>query len=139
MVLLTDYAEPESDDSVMAWVDVNATSPFFDLSLNGVPPCVTLEYMAQAMALLVGLTRRRRGQTPKLGFILGSRCLETRLACYRKGERYRVTATCTYEDDSFGSFDCCVFDAQGAEVAKGTLTAFQPEGDLTSERLKELA
>jgi len=139
MVLLTDYVEPTAEGSVEAFVDVSETSPFFDRALGGVPPCVTLEYMAQTMALLVGLMRRRRKEKPKMGFVLGSRRLETRIPCFRAGERYRVSATCTYEDESFGSFDCVIADGQGAEVAKGTLTAFQPKDDVTPEQLQEFA
>jgi len=139
MVLLTDYFEPVSADAVEAFVDVDAASPFFDSGLGGVPACVALEYMAQAMALLVGLLRRRRQQAPKIGFVLGSRRLEMRLPCFRAGGRYRVTATCTYEDESFGSFDCAIVDADGVEVAAGTLTAFQPQDEISAEQLKEFA
>jgi len=139
MVLLTDYAEPTSEDAVEAFVDVGPDAPFFDPSLGGVPACVALEYMAQAMALLVGLRRRRHGQSPKIGFVLGSRKLETRLACFRAGERYRVTAACTYEDESFGSFDCEIADSRGTAVATATMTAFQPQDDLSPDQLKEFS
>lgn len=139
MILLSGYEEPTADDSVSALVDVTEAAPFYERALGGVPACVTLEYMAQAMALLVGLTRRRRGQKPQLGFVLGSRRLEMRIPCFRAGERYRVAATCTYEDESFGSFDCVVTDGRGEEVARGTLTAFQPEGEMTPEKIGEFA
>jgi len=139
MVLLTDYAEPMAEDAVEAFVDVGKDSPFFDRTLGGVPSCVALEYMAQTMALLVGLMRRRQGKTPKLGFVLGSRRLETKIPCFREGERYRVSATCTYEDESFGSFDCLIRDAQDATVAKGTVTAFQPQDEMTPEQLQEFS
>ena len=139
MILLSGYEEPTADDSVSAFVDVTEEAPFYERALGGVPACVTLEYMAQTMALLVGLTRRRRGLKPQLGFVLGSRRLETRVPCFRAGERYRIAATCTYEDESFGSFDCVVTDGRGAEVAKATVTAFQPGGEMTPEKIGEFA
>ena len=139
MILLSGYEEPEGEESVVAFVDVGKASPFYEQPLGGVPSCVALEYMAQTMALLVGLRDRRRGQKPRIGFVLGSRKLETRIPCFREGARYRVTATCTYEDESFGSFDCEIEDDGDKVVAKATMTAFQPEGEITTERIREFA
>ena len=139
MILLTGYEEPVSEDAVAAFVDVTASSPFYERALGGVPACVTLEYMAQTMALLVGLRDRRRGVSPRVGFVLGSRKLETTIPLYREGARYRITATCTYEDESFGSFDCVIADRNGLEVAKATMTAFQPDGEVTPEKIGEFA
>lgn len=139
MILLSGYDEPAGEDSVVAFVDVGKGAPFYEQALGGVPSCVALEYMAQTMALLVGLRDRRRGQKPRIGFVLGSRKLETRLPFFRDGERYRISVTCTYEDESFGSFDCVITDWDGNEVATATMTAFQPEGEITTERIREFA
>lgn len=139
MILLTGYEEPVSEGAVVAFVDVGKAAPFYEQALGGVPACVALEYMAQTMALLVGLRDRRRGQKPRIGFVLGSRKLVTSLPCFRDGERYRISATCTYEDESFGSFDCVITDQGGVEVVTATMTAFQPEGEITTEKIKEFA
>ncbi len=137
MILLTDYAPPSEDGAVDAFIDVSADSPFFDASAGGVPGCVALEYMAQTMALCTGLHRRRRGLGPKLGFVLGSRRLEIGIPVFAPGSRYRVHVSCIYTDESFGSFDCEISDPSGATVARAQMTAFQPEDDLTPEKLKE--
>lgn len=80
MVLLSGY-EPQTDaNAVEAFVDVTPQAPFFEPALGGVPSCVALEYMAQAMALCVGLLRRRKGLAPQVGFVLGSRRLELKAA-----------------------------------------------------------
>ena len=139
MILLSGYEEPAGEDSVVAFVDVGKASPFYEQALGGVPACVALEYMAQTMALLVGLRNRRRGQKPRIGFVLGSRKMETKIPCFCDGERYRILATCTYEDESFGSFDCTITDGRGETVATATMTAFQPEGEITTEKIKEFA
>lgn len=139
MILLSGYEEPAGEDSVVAFVDVGMASPFCEQALGGVPSCVALEYMAQTMALLVGLRDRRRGQKPRIGFVLGSRKLETKIPCFRDGERYRIAVTCTYEDESFGSFDCTITDGRGETVATAMMTAFQPEGEITTERIKEFS
>ena len=140
MILLSGYEEPTADDSVTAYVDVSERSPFFEHELGGVPGCVALEYMAQAMALLVGLDRRRRGLPPAVGFVLGSRRMEVPTPVFRNGERYRVKAICTYQDDDgFGSFNCEMLDKANDVAARGTVTAFQPDGEITPEKIKELS
>lgn len=136
MVLLDGFKEPSGSGEVEAHVDVTAASPFYEAELGGVPACVALEYMAQTMALCVGLYRRDKGLDPKIGFVLGSRRLETRIPAFRDGERYRVRATCTYQDEEFGSFDCDIRDSTDAVVASGRLTAFQPMGEFTPEKLE---
>ena len=137
MILLTDYAPPTEDGAVDAFVDVAPDSPFFDASVGGVPGCVSLEYMAQTMALCTGFHRRRRGLGPKLGFVLGSRRLEIRIPFFAPGMRYRVHVACIYTDESFGSFDCEIVGPSGEVVARAQMTAFQPDDDLTPEMLRE--
>ena len=126
MILLSGYGTPAGEDAVEAFVDVTPASPFYEAGLDGVPSCVALEYMAQAMALCVGLRNRRRGVAPQVGFVLGSRRLALKAARFAAGACYRVRAACTFQDESFGSFDCEVRDASGAVAASATLTAFQP-------------
>ena len=136
MILLSGYKNPSSPDEVETWVDISPDSPFYLTENSGVPGCVVLEYMAQSMALCVGFLRRSRNLSPKLGFVLGSRKLEIKIPYFKNGERYRITAKCTYQDESFGSFDCKVYSSDGEEVAAAQMTAFQPEGDVTKESLE---
>lgn len=126
MVLLSDYAPPADEAAVEAFVDVTPQAPFFEPALDGVPGCVALEYMAQTMALCVGLLRRRKGLPPQIGFVLGSRRLDVRIPAFRSGARYCVRVACTFQDEEFGSFDCSIREASGRVVASGALTAFQP-------------
>lgn len=137
MILLSGYDEPTEEGAVETYVDISSSSPFFETDARGVPGCVTLEYMAQTMALLVGIVRRRENLPPKLGFVLGSRRLTVRIPYFKEGERYRVRAECTYQDEEFGSFDCRITDRAGECVAEGTVTAFQPSGEMTAEKMKD--
>ena len=139
MILLSGYEPPSGESTVDAWVDVAPNSPFCEGGLGGVPGCVALEYMAQTMALCVGLSRRSQALPPKMGFVLGSRKLEVRVPCFKIGERYGVRAVCTYQDESFGSFDCTVRDRSGEIVASAQMTAFQPEDGITPDKLEEFA
>jgi predicted hotdog family 3-hydroxylacyl-ACP dehydratase len=62
--------------------------------------------------------------------------LEIAIPYFKKGGRYRVSASCVYQDESFGSFDCTIKDASGEIVASAQMTAFQPEGEVTYESLE---
>ena len=137
MILLSGYEPSATLGTAVACVDVSPEVPFYDFESGGVPACVALEYMAQAMALAVGEARRAKGEAPRLGFVLGSRKFETFLDVFRPGCRYRVQAVNTYQDESFGSFDCEVLAPDGSCVARASLTAFQPTGEMTPERLKD--
>lgn len=139
MVLLSGCSPQRTPEAVDAWVDISPSSQFYMSSMNGVPGCVALEYMAQAMALCVGFCRRRKGLAPKLGFVLGSRRLSIFVPCFRNGERYSVQATCVYEDESFASFKCSISDAHGSVAAEAQLSAFQPEDGLSRDKLEEFA
>ena len=138
MTLLSGCMQGDDEAEADAWVDVSPASPFYDASIGGVPGCVALEYMAQTMAVVVGLARRRSGEPPKVGFVLGSRRMSIAISVFRSGERYCVHAKCDYQDESFGSFDCKVEDSSGATVASARLTAFQPSGELTEEILEQI-
>ena len=125
MILLSDYQPSDDPNTAVAFVEVTPESPFYDHAIQGVPSCVALEYMAQTMALCVGFHRRRRGLSPQVGYVLGSRRLELGLEKFARGATYAVTATCTFEDEEFGSFDCKIGDETGGLVAFATLTAYQ--------------
>lgn len=138
MILLSGYEPQTARGKVESWVEVSERSPFYEAEIGGVPGCVALEYMAQTMALLTGLERRRDNLPPKMGFVLGSRRLEVLVPCFKKGAKYRIKAESTYQDESFGSFDCTISDESGAVVASALVTAFQPEDGATPEKLGEL-
>ena len=128
-VVLLAEALPETAPGIAeARLDVSEKCEFFDHALGGVPSCAALEYMAQTMALAVGRERRRKGDDPAIGFVLGTRKMDIATDGFLRKKRYLARAECTYTDGEFASFDCCIRDLEGdAVVATATLTAFQPD------------
>jgi len=126
MIMLAELISVEMPRAASAVADTSPGCIFYDPELKGVPACAALEYMAQAMALVVGVEHRRRGVAPKVGFVLGTRRLEVKVATFESGKRYEVNAKCVYDDDAFASFDCSITDPDGATVATALLTAYQP-------------
>ena len=132
MVLISSFDPASfSEETLSAFVDIDDNSPFYDASLCGVPAVFALEYMAQTMAALVGLRRRRLRLPPRIGFVLGSRSLKVSVDRFARGSRYRVDARMEFTDGSFASFDVSIVDPAGGVVAEGKINAFEPEdGDI---------
>ena len=126
MILLAELVSVDVPGEASAVADTSPGCIFYDPELKGVPTCAALEYMAQTMALAVGVERRRRGQKTKVGFVLGTRRLEVRVATFESGKRYVANAKCVYAETEFASFDCSITDPDGTTVATALLTAYQP-------------
>lgn len=130
MVLLTSFDPASfSEDRLSAFVEIDGDSPFYDGALGGVSSVFALEYMAQTMAALVGLKRRRMRLAPRIGFVLGSRSIDVGVDRFVRGERYRVDAEMVFTDGSFASFDVRIVAGDGTVAAKGRLNAFEPEDE----------
>ena len=139
MILLAELISVDVPGVASAVPDTSPSCIFYDPEMKGVPAGAALEYMAQTMALAVGVERRRRGQKTKVGFVLGTRRLEVKVSTFESGKRYVVNAKCVYGDDEFASFDCSITDPDGVTVATALFTAYQPpesmleQGDVTLE------
>ena len=134
MTMLAQVLSVDVPGEASAVADTSPESAFYDSGLGGVPACAALEYMAQTMALAVGAERRRKGALPRVGFVLGTRRLEVKVAAFESGKRYVATAKCVYADDEFGSFDCAIAGPDGETVAMASLTAYQPPDALLDAR-----
>ena len=126
MILLAELISVDMPGVASAVPDTSPGCIFYDPELKGVPACAAVEYMAQTMALAVGAEHRRRGEAPKVGFVLGTRRMEVKVATFESGKRYVANAKCVYDDEEFASFDCSITDSDGATVAAALFTAYQP-------------
>ncbi len=115
-----------SGKRVVAHARIDAGSPFFDGT--GVPAWASIEYMAQAAALLVGLRDRalNPGENPRPGLLLGTRRLELAVERLATGADYRISAVCEFEDADAAAFRCEMVDSSGIVVASATLNAYRP-------------
>ncbi len=110
----------------IAHARIDSESPFFDGT--GVPAWASIEYMAQAAALLVGLRDRalNPGENPRPGLLLGTRRLELAVERLATGADYRISAVCEFEDADAAAFRCEMVDSSGIVVASATLNAYRP-------------
>ena len=83
--------------------------------------------MAQTVGCYAGLRENEAHQAPRIGFLLGSRNFTTSVGELKEGDTVVLTSTCSYmgEDDLPSQFDCTA-NLDGVEVARATLTVYQP-------------
>lgn len=115
------------EDTLWTELDITPTSLFHDGS--GVGSWIGIEYMAQTIAAYAGYHAQRRGESTKIGFLLGSRRYECRTACFMTGSTLLVKAHKLLQtENGLGSFACTIQDKQTREIlAEATVTVFQPD------------
>jgi len=97
---------------------------------SGVGAWIGIEYMAQAVAAFAGYQAHLRGDTVKVGFLLGSRRYECSRPDFARGSKLHVHVHRTLQgENGLGSFECRIDDAgdaAGATLATASITVFQP-------------
>lgn len=94
---------------------------------RAVPAWAALEYMAQAIGAYVGLQAKQAGQPIRLGFLLGSRLLQSNVGTLPVGCKLAVTVEKIVQDEQLGVFDCRVSGDNIDISAK--LNVYQPRSD----------
>lgn len=123
MALLDRLLEVGPED-LRAEVTIRPDSMFCDG--NDVPGWVGVEYMAQAIAAYAGYTAELRGETVKIGFLLGTRRYEASCPGFAVGSRLNIHIHRILQaDNGIGSFECRIH-AGSEQLASATITVFQP-------------
>lgn len=123
MVLL-DRVISVDQDNLCAEVTIRADSQF--CGPEGVGAWVGIEYMAQAIAAHAGHTALLRGESVKIGFLLGSRRYECARSVFAIGSVLRVyVERLLLAENGLGSFACRIEDAGGV-AATATVSVFLP-------------
>ena len=124
MVLLNRIVD-FTDNQLIAEVDISSQSRFFDTAIEGIESWVSVEYMAQAVAALAGVRSRLKGETVKLGFLLGTRKMELLQPIMSEGKTYSIEVEELFMDDSgLGAFRCLVKLGQ-TTIAQAKLNVFE--------------
>jgi predicted hotdog family 3-hydroxylacyl-ACP dehydratase len=129
MVLLERVVSADADN-LCAEVRIHAGSVL--AAEQGVGSWVGIEYMAQAIAAHAGWLARQRGDTVKVGFLLGSRKYEASVPYFAPGSVLLVHVHRVLQaENGLGAFDCRIVsadaDANAASLATATVTVFQPD------------
>ena len=128
MVLLDSVLSVDRE-SLRAEVNIRLDTVFFEN--DGVGSWVGIEYMAQAIAAHAGYLSSLRGDSVKVGFLLGARRYECRQPSFPLGSVLKISVQKILQaENGLGAFECRIDDNQdstGNPVAVATVTVFQPE------------
>ena len=94
---------------------------------QGVLPAWTgIEYMAQAIACFAGVHERVHGRPPKVGFLLGTRSYDSKVAAFALNQTLRISATKQYQEaNGLGAFQCRIENDTGVLV-EASINVFEP-------------
>jgi predicted hotdog family 3-hydroxylacyl-ACP dehydratase len=125
-VLLSEILHTDGN-RVTAVATVRPDTAFGDAAGN-LPGWVGPEIMAQAVAAFSGCrSLRERGISAEIGLLLGIRDYASTAAEFRVGDQLQIEVMRSSEDEEGrGVFDC-IMSMDGAVVAAGTLTVFEPK------------
>ena len=123
-MILLDEILSFDETSLTAAVQVSAASLFAEA--GGVPVHIGLEYMAQACGAFAGAMARERGESVRIGFILGTRQYRAYVPSFRCGDRLVVTVSVLYQDEQMGAFSCRI-EVAGVLAAEAQLSVYQPD------------
>ena len=123
-MILLDRVIARDTEQLVAEVMVRPETPFFRPD-QGVAAHVAVEWMAQACGAYVGARTLDAGMPVRVGFLLGTRDFNCRIAWFGSGNILTVSAVLTYRQDDVAVFDCKV-SRQDEDVATAQLTVFQP-------------
>ncbi|MGA9526287.1 MAG: 3-hydroxylacyl-ACP dehydratase [Myxococcaceae bacterium] len=122
---LLDRVLEANDTGAVAEVTIREDSLFY--GEGGVGGWVGVEFMAQTAGAWAGWNARRRGEAPKIGFLLGTRHYECNRPTFKAGECLSVEVRQTFwAENGLGQFDCSI-SIDGAKVATAALTVFEPQ------------
>lgn len=114
-----------SDTESIAEAHVGSGNPLF-ITGCGVPAYAGIEMMAQTIAAIDGMKRKRDGLPPRIGFLLGSRRYWVGCEDFAEGACLRVTANMVFSDGAMHVFECRIDDENGKMLANAALNVFVP-------------
>jgi predicted hotdog family 3-hydroxylacyl-ACP dehydratase len=121
MVVIDRLVAYDAKKSV-ASVEVRRESKFFDRT--GIPAWVGIEYMAQTVAAHAGFEARLRGNPPMIGFLLGTRSYECRVAEFSLGADLKIIVEPLFTETGLGSFSCAI--ERDGLLARAVISTYQP-------------
>ncbi len=133
MVFLAEILE-HGEDSTSCRIDIDAQRFFRDAS-GRIPSWVGLEYLAQTIAAHGGLLDRKRGEPPRIGFLLGGRRVSYYTPRFLRGQQLAARVTHRWGGmEGLVTFACVLEDlANGEVLVEGNLNCMWPK-DATEVR-----
>ncbi|KAF0813792.1 hypothetical protein IGB42_01471 [Andreprevotia sp. IGB-42] len=125
MVLL-DRVCAASANAMTTEVTIRTDSPFIENDAVG--SWVGIEYMAQTIAALAGWEARERGDSVKVGFLVGTRRYDSKVPAFTLGSVLTITAIREFQaDNGVAVMDCRISAPDGQTLVEAQISVFQPD------------
>ncbi len=126
MVLIDKILE-YGDGYGVAHVKVRSNSKFYEQDLNGIHSSIGLEWMAQTIAAIAGITALQNNRPVQIGFLLGSRKYEPTTSVFKLDQEYTIRIKqLFYEANGLGAFECSIYQ-ENELIAESKLNVFAPD------------
>ncbi|MEZ8144571.1 3-hydroxydecanoyl-ACP dehydratase [Enterovibrio norvegicus FF-33] len=103
----------------------NTDHHFFDTKQQGLPSWVGIELMAQTIAAWSGFHYYQKGQSPVIGFLVGSRRYQTVTAFFARNQVLDIHVDEVMSHEGVSVFSCKI-ESNGALLASSQLSTFEP-------------
>jgi len=113
------------DEKLTTETTVRRENPFCED--DGMPGWVGIEYMAQSVAAYSGVQACIRGDSPSVGFLLGTRAYECAVSRFPLGETLTILVEQLFSESGLGAFSCSILSDR--PVASATINVYQPDKD----------
>ena len=126
MVLLDRILEYGEDFAVSS-VKVTPQSRFYESDIGGIHSSIGLEWMAQTIAAVAGITALSNNKPVKVGFLLGTRRYKPTKSVFLNNSEYQVRVKQLYhEENGLGAFECSITEGD-VLVVESKLNVFAPD------------
>ena len=124
MVFVDQLIEANDDFAI---VELKITADLMFYEAEGLPTWTSIELMAQTVSVYAGYKGHSRGESPKVGYLLGTRKLQLPIAYFALGEIVRIRVEQHYLHDGLGQFNCEI--QYQAHCFSAILSVYEPASD----------
>ncbi|MCY9870642.1 hotdog family protein [Vibrio barjaei] len=132
-MILVDRLIDVQEESVHCQVDIGEHQLFFDNESKTTPAYVGIEFMAQSIAAWSGFHAKQKGETPPIGFLLGSRRYQVDCDRFEQGQTLDIYAEKVIEDSGMAVFSARI-ELDGVQLASCQLNVYVP----SEQKLEEM-
>ncbi|RYZ83771.1 MAG: 3-hydroxylacyl-ACP dehydratase [Moraxellaceae bacterium] len=117
-------ADAISDSDLDAIAELTIRPELMFCEAQGLPTWVSIEIMAQTVSAYSGWMGQQLQQSPKVGFLLGTRKLQLPVPYFELGQTLRIRVEQQYLHEGLGQFACEIYDAE--HVISAMLSVYEP-------------
>ncbi|MEB3753615.1 3-hydroxylacyl-ACP dehydratase [Acinetobacter sp. MD2(2019)] len=121
MIFVDELCET-GDDYVITQLTIRPELMFYEP--EGLPSWVAIEIMAQSIAVFAGVQGKKNQQSPKVGYLLGTRKMNLPISHFKPNDVLKIKVQQLYLHEGLGQFQCELSNAE--QTLSAVLSVYQP-------------